>query len=512
MHLYDGLTPFVGDLHSHCDVGYGHGTLDDAFANARLQLDFVAVTPHAVWHDMPVEEERLADVVAYHRAGFKRTKEQWPRVKQLVQELNEPGSFVTFLAYEWHSLAHGDHNVYFRDPGHDIVEAPSLEDLRQAVRGIRAGGGDAILIPHHIGYQRGHRGINWDDFTDEVSPVVEAMSMHGAAVSTDGPYPYLHTMGPRDARSTYQHGLSRGNLVGLIGSSDHHSAHPGSYGHGRLAVWGDSLTREGIWDGLKSRRTYALTGDRIALAFGLNDCLMGEVAPSDSHRSIDVEIEAGGAIDYVDILHNNEVVHRANGAATMSSIREDPFARPVKVHFEVGWGEVGDNVDWDVRLEVSDGELIDVEPRFRGHNVVAPQSRDEEKYSFSDMDRSDNGVTFSTRTWGNPNSVTPGTQGVGLVIKGHHGTSINAKVNGVEDKVSLGSLLDGAETGHLGRFLTPAYVFRRAIPADEYTSTVTFEHESSASRRDWYQAVVRQQNGQMAWSSPIWVEPDRRPA
>ena len=45
--IYQDLDVYYGDLHSHCAVGYGHGGLNDAFQNARLQLDFAAVTVHA---------------------------------------------------------------------------------------------------------------------------------------------------------------------------------------------------------------------------------------------------------------------------------------------------------------------------------------------------------------------------------------------------------------------------------------------------------------------------------
>jgi hypothetical protein len=59
-------------------------------------------------------------------------------------------------------------------------------------------------------------------------------------------------MGPRDGRSTAQYGLAQGNVFGLIGSTDHHSAYPGSYGHGRLGVWATELTRAGYLGGVLS--------------------------------------------------------------------------------------------------------------------------------------------------------------------------------------------------------------------------------------------------------------------
>src|SRR5690606_14052229 len=115
----------------------------------------------------------------------------------------------------------------------DIIRAAGIEDLRRELRRYRDRGIETFLLPHHIGYRQGYRGINWATYTPEFSPVVEIMSMHGASESADAPYPYLHTMGPRNWQSTWQYGLAQGNVVGVMGSTDHHSGHPGSYGHGR---------------------------------------------------------------------------------------------------------------------------------------------------------------------------------------------------------------------------------------------------------------------------------------
>ena len=60
---YRTLRPYFGDLHNHCDISYGRGSLDEAYANARLQLDFASVTGHAHWPDMPPREGRLAYLV-----------------------------------------------------------------------------------------------------------------------------------------------------------------------------------------------------------------------------------------------------------------------------------------------------------------------------------------------------------------------------------------------------------------------------------------------------------------
>lgn len=495
--------PYFGDLHNHCAVGYGHGTLDDAFQNARMQLDFACVTCHASWPDLP-EEPRLAAVAAYHRNGFAVTEQAWQQVQEVVAANNAPDHFVTFLGHEWHNCEVGDHNVYYRDGVGAIRREPTLAAMRTALRQLKAEGVATMLLPHHIGYRQGYRGIHWATFTPEFSPIVEIMSMHGCAESAEAPRPYLHTMGPRDWESTYQYGLTQGHVVGVKGSTDHHSAHPGSYGHGRLGIWAEALTREALWEAIHARRTYALTGDNIRLHFALNEAPMGGLLPSIEERTIAVEVHGGAPIDYAEVLYRNQVIYRVN-RHELARI-DDPYAQPLQLHFEVGWAERNDEVDWAVRLRVEGGELLAVEPRFRGHEIVAPAAEEASSYAFSQWAQEESGqLYFRTRTWGNPTTTTPSSQGVNLTLRGDQSTVIDGEVNGHKFAVPLGRLLQGPLSGYLGGFLTPCYYFHRAVPAMESHARFQFTDRRKTDERDWYYVRVRQTNDQWAWSSPIWV-------
>lgn len=504
---YQDLNVYYGDLHSHChQIGYGYGSVEEAYRNARTQLDFASVTAHAVWPDLPdpQADPRLAGTVAYHLAGFQRAADAWAAYRRATEAEYEPGRFVTFPSFEWHSLRHGDHNVYFNGPAVEIIRAPDLETMRAELRQLRQQGVDCFLIPHHIGYLRGYRGINWADFTPEFSPLVEMFSMHGQAESDESPYPYMHTMGPRDERSTMQYGLRAGHIFGVAGSTDHHSAYPGSYGFGRVAVWAERLTRESIWQAIAARRAYALTGDRIALAFSLNGRPMGAIVPASPERRIELAVTGGAALDYVELLHNNRPIHRWSA----TDLPADDTPQPVKVLVEVGWGQKNELVDWQVELDVLGGELLSVEPRFRGPDIVAPQKEAPQKIAFSSWQQaSHTQVRFTTQTWGNPTVATPATQGLCLEINGDDATRLAGSFNGQPVDLTLADLKHGARTGYLGGFLSPAYCFHRAAPQAEYQCRASLLHRpESSGGRDWYYARVCQKNGQWAWSSPIWVE------
>ena len=51
---------------------------------------------------------------------------------------------------------------------------------------------------------------------------------------------------------------------------------------------------------------------------------------------------------------------------------EHPDIVHTKLHLELGWGPRGARFDWETSFGISDGEILAVEPRFRGLEVVSP--------------------------------------------------------------------------------------------------------------------------------------------
>lgn len=499
---YQGLHCFVGDIHNHCGISYGHGSIEDAYRNARLQLDFASVTGHAWWHDMPTGDPRLAAEEAYHREGFERLADRWDEVQEVTAAVHEDGRFASLLSFEWHSMTYGDHCVYYRDSHGPIVRASSLEELRGALRAQAAAGRPALAIPHHIGYRKGFRGINWDTYTEELSPVAEIVSMHGCGESDRAPRNYLHTMGPRDAQSMAYYGLNQGHVFGFIGSTDHHSAHPGSHGYGRMAVWATELTRAGIWDAIVNRRTYAITGDRIQLRSAVNGVPMGAIAPASPERRVRASITARDRIDLVEVVRNGEVIWSGTGTtASPGSVFNG------LVGLSVGWGQAGTTTDWDIEIEIENGSLTEVEPRLRGVDIVDPLSPPPSAYAFSSWERTGtNTVRLRTRTVANPTVMTDATQQLVLRVAGTDRTVVRAMINGVRVEYTVGELREGPRSGYTAGFVSPAFQFHRAVADSERELEVDVQDVRGASGRDWYHVRVRQTNDQWAFGSPTWVE------
>ena len=290
---------FWGDLHSHCAISYGLGTVEQALARARQQLDFCSITGHAFWPDMPTDRDRYGEIIDYHNEGFSRLAGNWSELLENQEQGSHANTFLALPSYEWHSLKYGDHNVYAAGPGLPLRDAADLPALKQL-----AGEIDAIVIPHHIGYSAGFRGIDWQHFLDDRSPFVEIFSLHGCSESEDAPFPMLHDMGPRDSASTARAGWLAGHRFGVVGGTDHHGAYPGSHGDGRMGVFATELTRDSLWKAFNARRVFAATGDRIDARLFVNDAWIGETIRAEGRRHLRVDVRGMDSLDRVEVLKN----------------------------------------------------------------------------------------------------------------------------------------------------------------------------------------------------------------
>ena len=91
-----------------------------------------------------------------------------------------------------------------------------------------------------------------------------------------------------------------------------------------------SLTRDAIWEALRTRHVCAATGDKIIIDFRLNDAFMGDVVRGNSRR-IYLNVTGESCIDYVDIVKNGQILARMNGPLT-------PIAPEVDNNFITGCG------------------------------------------------------------------------------------------------------------------------------------------------------------------------------
>ncbi len=493
-----GVQPFFGDIHNHCDLSYGHGRFSDALARAALQLDFVSITGHAHWPDMPVDDPTVAHIVDFHVKGFARLREHWPDHFTDLKAASSP-SLTVFPGYEIHSAAHGDYTIVYRDlDPQPIILADSPAELLARLSATLPG--RAFAFPHHIGYRLGARGINWSSFDPVLSPFVEMLSMHGCAETSETDRPYLHSMGPADGHGTMQHGLAQGHVFGIVGNTDHHSAFPGSYGHGRTAVYAHEHSRSAIWDAMLGRQTNALTGDNIHLLAAIGDTIQGGVVQPADNTRMRIEAVGGGCIDAIDIIRNGRLVHRISPGITPSPISN---GLETILCLELGWGARETAHSWDCAIAIEDGEILGIEPRFRGAEIVSPLEGQANDHALPSIRRDGDWVRLTVTASANPNNMTSATQGVALRLRLGENAIIRTELCGQRLDVPALRLFEGAKSGNLGPIDSPAWRMHALPKPSEWQWQGALDLGCLNDGENIY-LRLRQAGGQMAWTSPIF--------
>jgi len=472
-------------------------------ANAKRQLDFVSITGHAFWPDMPTRTEQNGPSLDYHIQGFARLAERWPGHFETLAAYAERGEFTVFPGYEMHSRAYGDHTILLRDiSGQPIVKADTLPELHRALRA--AFGDKAFAFPHHIAYRTGTRGINWETFDGDASRVLEMLSMHGSSEQSLTDRPFLHTMGPGDGTNTVYWGLNRGYRFGLLGNTDHHSGFPGSYGHGRSAIYATENSPEAIWAALRSRHTNALTGDNIHLFMTFGTAMQGDVAPAGAGKRLGIEAVGGSFIDMIDLIRGGRVVHRITPAITPSPIDAGVGFETI-LTLELGWGGRGTHHDWHGALWLTGGTIEAVEPRLRGAEIVSPLEGEHEGDRQDRIVLRDDRVDFEIRAHANPNNSTPAMQGLALRVILDDASVIHAEFDGQQIDIPCQRLVDAALAGSLGEIGSPGWRLHPLPPPQSWQWRGSLAIEPLTSG-EWLLLRMRQANGQWTWSSPIFAE------
>jgi hypothetical protein len=494
-----GKKLYWGDVHNHNAVGYAKGSLERAYDIARSHLDFFCFTGHSQWHDMPKmpQNKHLKWV-----RGFEVMKNNWEKVKRLANKYYEPGKFVSFIGYEWHSSSFGDVCIIFPGSEAELVYKNSIKEFQKCARDY-----GAILIPHHPAYKQGWRGQNWSVLDTEVSPVVEIFSEHGNAESDRSPYRYIrHSMGGRYTQNTLQWLWQQGVRVGLVASTDDHLGYPGAYGEGLVGVYADTLTRESIMEAFKTRRTYGVTGDRIELDFRINGHWMGEIIPATDDRRIRVKAKGRDVIDRIEVLRNNEVIYRNHPVDC--KIQPSTWKKPIFCRIEFGWGPWGDlNMaricDWKFKVNISDGKIISANPCFQSGPL---DERRRNKIKAVD-DKSCEIISYTSRMQAYEEKPT---NSIILEILGSPKTKITIALTQparMNVKKSLEQLAKSSDIAFTGPFTAESIMLHRIVFSENYRTEFEFTDKQRTEKTDWYYVRAVQNNGSLAWSSPIWLKP-----
>ena len=135
--------------------------------------------------------------------------------------------------------------------------------------------------------------------------------------------------------------LARGYKLGFIASSDHASTHL-SY----ACVWATGPSREELFEGLRSRRTYAAT-DKIILDVRMGDAVMGEECAAPETPELTIHVRGTAPIEEIQIIRNREVIFRdsPNRQNVETTFRDDSYSGGTAYYY-VRIRQTDNNMAW----------------------------------------------------------------------------------------------------------------------------------------------------------------------
>jgi hypothetical protein len=440
------------------------------FACDESKLDYIMLLEHDIWLD----------------------DGEWQRMLHWVNTFNNPGSFTTFIGYEWAVGAQdgGHHNVMFRNmEGAERVPMQTHPTPPQLYMGLRDryDSNDVVVIPH------AHQPVDWRITDTDLERVVEITSAHGT----------FEWFGRKC--------LDQGLEVGLIGSSDDHIGHPGYRPRAGWSEYSSALgamaatyaaenSRDAIFDAIRARLTYATNGERIILSAFMGEHRMGTRVPQDTARNIAGKAIGTAPIHSITLVKNGVEVETIDYFKTTAAplakqwleidlwSDSDPYAHTM----------VPSKIDWRAKLSLSSGRLSEV------HAAEAEYFNRHTEYARLTGERGDRSAEFRFITQGESKRILV------QVDADSDAQQLNAVFEDgsfTDFDVDLETLRAGPKTitrkrpgGQVDR-VRVRYVERPTAMDREYR----FNDQGPAKSGDYYYVRVRQTNVDVAWSSPFWV-------
>jgi len=478
------LKRYWADLHGQSGETIGMGTAEEYFRYAR--------------------DKAFLDMVGHQGNDFQITDAFWNELNALTAQFDAPGKFVCLPGYEWsgNTGMGGDRNVFFRREGrpirrssHILVEgATSTDAVYTADKLFAALAEEDCRVIAHVGGR-------YADVTYAHDGRIErTVEVH----SSWGTFEWLL----HDA-------FDMGYRVGVVCHSDDHKGRPGATTPGAStfgAIGGLScyfmpeLTRDALFEALRTRRHYGTTGTRLFLdvrgtfekdvtgfsedpalgparEFALRDAMMGDIIRAgDVPMKLSVEAIGTAPLDRVDVLHGKQVVQVARPFSAAD------LGRRVRVLWQgAEYRGRGRETVWQGKLAVEGNRIA----RFAPVNFLNPERRVEDI------------VPGLALAW---TSVTTGNlAGIDLWLDEARSGVLRVETNVVSGEVDLRGLTDNTvafDGGGLSRKLS---IYR--LPETDWSRRLTLAHEATFAGGADVPVYVRvtQADGHQAWSSPIYL-------
>ena len=461
----DELELYWGDLHRHslisrCTSG-DEPAVDDMYRYAWdiSEYDFWALTDHSE----------------------NSTAFQWWTIQKAADLFHVPGRFVPFYGFEWTSPDTGHQNVIFDSArrGAPIISSMAADSDTPAKlwRHLRRfPDHPSITIPHHPGSAMVP--FDWNYRDDDMVRVVEIFQSCRGSYESDGCFrQYIDATLP----GTFVFdALRTGHRFGLIGSSDH------GYGTGYLGAYAPNLERSSIFAAFRNRRTIAATRRDIVVDARIGKTFMGgETTLSDQGGTVELSVHARAysEVARVEVVKNGVVVDEIAPDLGLP----DGWVN-ARIRVEWGWGP--GTTDWTGALTVDGGVVVRTE-------FWSPE--------VTDFEESRVHWEAVTTSFGDPYGHQRG--GVDLTVAGPPDALVRVETRAGRIVSRLRTILergvvDGIVRGEGTLRIQPGVGALVGLGASQGDIT----HVDDSGEPGWFVARVILTDGEMAWSSPIWVD------
>lgn len=453
---------YWGDLHRHslisrCTAG-DEPTLDDFYHYAWdvCEYDFWAVTDHA------------ENTSTY----------QWAMIQKIADVLHIPDVFVPFYGFEW-TGGTGHQNVIYESLKRGVPIFSSSAKLTEKPDGLwkhlhELDDQRVITIPHHPGSAMVP--FDWNYRDDALMRLVEIFQACRGNYEMDGCF-RQYSDGTL-ANTFVIDGLKRGHRFGFIASSDHGN------GASYVGAFADSLDRKSIFSALHDRRTIAATTRDIVLDVRLNDAFMGsETGPTDE---VKIDVHARGYTDVarVDIVRDGETVKTFQPEIDLPN---DWISVPLRIE----WTNLAvPTIDWSGGLRLYGDAKVVLTPYWSPEIVEVGEDF----------------VRWSAHTRNFSSQYGAQRGGVEMTVIGRPDAILAIDLVPGGSKVELGSILSDRgvtilDDGKMRLVVQPGTGGLQSMKTTDFSTTwqeaITEDHA--------YYVRLFLVDGEMAWSSPVWV-------
>ena len=284
--LPEGMLRMWGDLHRHSDLSRCKMDEDgNQLAQYRYGIDVGQL-----------------DFLALTEHYQHLTQGQWAYSMEMAERFNREVGFVTLFGFE-QAQTDGHRNFFCADPV-EALDAP-FRKWSTKKRFIAYPAGKWIAIPHQLADPKVV--LDWPRPRPAVESAVEIyQSRRGSYFSKTDALRAFHAVPDHPHAVDY---LKAGRRFGVVAASDHVTT-AGAF----TAVYVKERTRAGLFQALRARRSYAATA-KMALDVRLGSLLMGQVGEVDQKAALHVRVAAGQPIARVEVLRNGELAFGWWGSA-----------------------------------------------------------------------------------------------------------------------------------------------------------------------------------------------------